>query len=533
MPDDTLSDFATTTVVNALAQTSAGERLELLSLLATEASNLPSSTEILRQPGRSIAFRTAAVFVINQLRRAADGSAAGAGHALAAVRGALEAMVPAETRAGVRPLMTAAVAPTPGADRTPNVTEMSDGRFIQIAFEKILERGCHPQDLRDWQIRLERGQATRASMLSELFDAALREAAADRANEARHDPHALHAMGTGERVTLADWQVRAERLKGEGPAAGDVRERHARFPLTAPPRMAVTAIASLYRGGRHIRRFMENITRQTCFRDYVELIIVDADSPDDEQAVIEPYLAEYPNIRYLRINHRIGVYEAWNRAVAEARGEYLTSTNVDDLRREDSLELQMTTLDALPFADVVYQDFYYTFDPDLSYEEVARFGVRARLPLVTRHTLLDCNPPHNAPMWRRRLHDELGPFDTHYQSAADYDFWMRCVAADKVFYKLNDPHVVYYQNPEGLSTRVGTRGFAETREVHRRRDREVVSELFVMPIHEFHRQYKLTWPTAAEDEVEDRARDCYWALVDCAKVLKYGRATVEAQACAS
>ncbi len=61
-------------------------------------------------------------------------------------------------------------------------------------------------------------------------------------------------------------------------------------------------------------------------------------------------------------------------------------------------------------------------------------------------------------MWRRRLHDELGLFDTRYRSAGDYEFWLRCAAAGKVFHRVADPHVVYYQNPQGYSTRADTTG---------------------------------------------------------------------------
>jgi hypothetical protein len=216
--------------------------------------------------------------------------------------------------------------------------------------------------------------------------------------------------------------------------------------------------------------------------------------------------------------------------VAEARGEYLTCTNVDDLRRSDSFELQAATLDALPFADVVYQDFFYTFDPALTFEEVASFGYRSCLPQVSRYALLACNPPHNAPMWRRRLHDELGLFDTSYESAGDFDFWMRCVAAGKTFFKLNDPHVAYYQNPEGISTRAGTRGFSETKAVHRRRDREIVSELLVMPIAQFRERLLHLLPATSEDGDPDRARLCQRALNECARRIKHRSPTLRAAA---
>jgi glycosyltransferase involved in cell wall biosynthesis len=224
-------------------------------------------------------------------------------------------------------------------------------------------------------------------------------------------------------------------------------------------------IASVYKGGRFIETFMENICSQTIFRDWCELIVVDAASPEGEEAVVRRYMTDFPNIRYIRTLERIGIYEAWNLAIRGARGELLTNANLDDLRRHDSLEIQAATLQALSDVDVVYQDVHYALEPCLPFERVADFGFRSCVPQVTPAVMLRFNPPHNAPMWRRRLHDEVGLFDTQYRSAGDYEFWLRSVAAGKVFQRVADAHVVYYQNPQGCSTRADTTGHSETREI--------------------------------------------------------------------
>ena len=166
--------------------------------------------------------------------------------------------------------------------------------------------------------------------------------------------------------------------------------------------------------------------------------------------------------------YRIGIYSAWNMGVAMARGDYLTNANVDDLRRGDSLELQVAALDALPFADVVYQDVLYTFDGALTYEEVSAVGVKTDTPVITPHNLSLYNSPHNAPMWRKSIHADVGAFNDQLRSAGDWEFWIRCQIAGKTFFKLNDPHVVYYQNPTGISTRPETEGVHEALEISRR-----------------------------------------------------------------
>lgn len=358
--------------------------------------------------------------------------------------------------------------------------DRSDGAFIQSAYELLHGRAASAWEIEHWAARLQSGAMQRSDVLAAIFTDAVRYSESEAAR-AVHDGLSCKVMGTSRFVTVEDWQKRAQALKNEPAPPPDDRYRH-RFQIKGPPRVLVSAIASLYKGGDFIEQFMDNITSQSVFDDYCELIIVDADSPENEAEVINRYLRRHERIRYIRINYRIGIYDAWNVGAKTAQGEYLTNTNLDDLRRRDSFELQAAVLDNLPFVDVTYQDFYYTFDPRLSFEEIARFGYESNLPIVTPHNMMEFNSPHNAPMWRKRLHEELGYFNTHYRSAGDYDFWLRCLAAGKCFYKLNDPHVAYYQNPKGLSTRPDTRGVIEAREVLRAYGRALVSRNLTMPV---------------------------------------------------
>ena len=103
----------------------------------------------------------------------------------------------------------------------------------------------------------------------------------------------------------------------------------------------------------------------------------------------------------------------------------------------------------------------YSLDPKLSFEEIESFCFKSSLPIVTPHNMMEFNSPHNAPMWRKSLHDELGFFDASFNSAADWEFWLRCLLKGKQFFKLNRPHVAYYYNPEGLSTRPDVRTVEE------------------------------------------------------------------------
>ena len=338
--------------------------------------------------------------------------------------------------------------------------EMPDALFVAHLYEICLGRCALPNEILSWKGQSFDSGYRRSDLAMMLISAAITEreqrGAAVQAYQSEH----VLIMGTDRVLTAAGWKTRAAEI-----AAGQnvVPSEPLSVPYVIRPHtIRVSAIASLYRGRRYIRKFLDNMARQSLGENF-ELIIIDANSPEGEYEVIKEYSKRFPNIRYERINYRIGIYEAWNVGVDLARGDYLTNTNLDDLRRTDSLEIQAGMLDSVPFADIIYQDFFYSLDPELSFEEVEAFGFKSALPVVTANNLLMYNSPHNAPMWRKRLHAELGLFDTSLKSAGDHEFWLRCLEANKIFYKVNTPHVVYYQNPEGISTRPDSLGVIEGR----------------------------------------------------------------------
>ncbi|MGO9037277.1 MAG: glycosyltransferase [Steroidobacteraceae bacterium] len=398
--------------------------------------------------------------------------------------------------------------------------ELSDGLFIQILYEAFYSRGCTASEIAHWQRTLASGAAGRSDVFRDMFDEYAKAAIKSKPDPfPTIDPQSFHVMGTGQYVTVADWKIREKEIAAEGHEPTTAAAPHSRFYIKRAPALLVTAIASLYRGGRFIEQFMDNITTQSCFRDYCELIIVDADSPDNESEVIDRFCKHRNNIVYQRVNHRIGIYEAWNIAVKLARGEYLTNTNLDDIRRCDSIELQASVLDNLSFVDVVYQDFYYSFDFGLTFQQIARFGYKSNLPVITAHNMMNFNSPHNAPMWRKRLHDAHGQFDPSYTSAGDYEFWMRCLAAKCVFYKINDAHVVYYQNPHGLSTGRDSRGVDEAKRILKTYARRLISNDVVMPLEQFMQSVSPEFPVE-HSSGDSRYRIVQSALRETAATLK-------------
>ncbi|CAM8659317.1 Glycosyltransferase 2-like [Acidimicrobiia bacterium] len=225
------------------------------------------------------------------------------------------------------------------------------------------------------------------------------------------------------------------------------------------PRAAI--LSSLYRSIDYLDAYLGNLAEQTVFAE-CDVCIVSVDPVDGERELINAFADAFANVRVYLSDKRIGIYEAWNIAASMSDAPYLTNANADDLRGRRSLEVQIAGLDQNPHVDVVFQDMYLTLDPSMNWEQIVAMGLRTDFPDATLSTLLNgLNVPHCGPMWRRRLHDELGGFDESFESAADWEFWIRCAVAGKTFLKLDEPTVSYFINGEGMSRRKDGPGYTE------------------------------------------------------------------------
>lgn len=228
----------------------------------------------------------------------------------------------------------------------------------------------------------------------------------------------------------------------------------------------VSIITSLYKGGEFIQGFMEDITQQTIFSD-CELIIINANSPDNEEVIITSYLQKYENIKYIRLEEDPGLYAVWNLAIKISQAPYITNANVDDRLRFDCYELHANALDAHKEVDLVYSDAYITENPNETFDTRSS-QKRLDIPSFSLKKLKGQCLPNNHPMWRRSVHENFGFFDETLKIAADWDFWLHIATKGSLFLKIDQPLGLYYNNPKGLSTDSSGAGMKEFHIVYNR-----------------------------------------------------------------
>jgi len=217
----------------------------------------------------------------------------------------------------------------------------------------------------------------------------------------------------------------------------------------------ISLITSVFKASEYIDQLMEDVTRQSIFNQKCEWIILNVNprGEDAEEEVIKKYIEKYPNnITYKRLKKDPGVYAVWNKAIQMSSGAFITNVNCDDRRAPWALETQARLLASNPDVDLVYNDSYISKEPNLMWEDAEDLSERYNFEQFSKEAMLRGNLPHNNPMWRKDLHDKNGYFEEKYRSAADWEFWLRCVSNDATFLKSPSILGVYYFNPTGIST---------------------------------------------------------------------------------
>lgn len=167
--------------------------------------------------------------------------------------------------------------------------------------------------------------------------------------------------------------------------------------------------------------------------DDFEIIISD-DAPNGQ---IEQLLRQYSSekIKYLRNPAGKGIFSNFNHALHCASGEYLQVFCQDDRMYPNYLAEQRRVLQKYPGAGFVYAQCD-VIDERGGIKEPCAYPGKAEKPdmPVPRSKAINCFFKYgclpgnlSTVMIRRKLFEELGPFDVNYPFAADFRYWVDAI----------------------------------------------------------------------------------------------------------
>lgn len=210
-----------------------------------------------------------------------------------------------------------------------------------------------------------------------------------------------------------------------------------------PP--TVSIVLPTYNRAVVLDRSIRSVLEQT-YTDF-ELIVVDDDSTDDTEEVVEGY--DDPRVRYLEHDYNQGAAAARNTGIGAAYGDFIAFQDSDDEWLPRKLEKQMAVFErSPPEVGVVYSAFL----------EVAGRGER-RIPGSNpdwmdgdhHRRLLKYNfITTQAAVVRRDCFRTVGGFDEHLPRLMDWELWIRLSEPYRFEY-IDEPLVRVYRQPDSIS----------------------------------------------------------------------------------
>lgn len=184
---------------------------------------------------------------------------------------------------------------------------------------------------------------------------------------------------------------------------------------------SVTAIVSAYYCAQWLQGRIFNLLEQ---EPRPEIVVVT--QRDSEEHNILLRFVDF--IKLILTEDVPTIYAAWNMAIAEATGDYLTNANSDDRLYTGALERLAWALDENSQAVAVYMDCDKVNPDGLA---IGRYRwAEGGLAVLQRGCFLG-----PMPMWRRELHDRYGEYDGQMESAGDYEWWLRLAYSGEMFVK--------------------------------------------------------------------------------------------------
>lgn len=170
-----------------------------------------------------------------------------------------------------------------------------------------------------------------------------------------------------------------------------------------------------------IRSTIESVISQNY--DNIEYIVVDGNSTDGTIDII----AEYSNkISKTIVENDSGIYEAMNKGIREASGEYILMLNADDRLFTEYTVSQFVDYPVKDHDAEVY------LGRVLLYNKKDGSGTLWSSKRLTPSSVFRGSVPHPATIYTRRAFDINGLFNEDFKLAGDYEWIVRAVARNKL-----------------------------------------------------------------------------------------------------
>jgi len=221
------------------------------------------------------------------------------------------------------------------------------------------------------------------------------------------------------------------------------------------PRISVITVC--FNSATTIRDTLESIASQS-YKSF-EHIIIDGGSTDETLKIVCEWTKHHI---YLISEPDKGIYDAMNKGIALAKGDYVGMLNADDFFASPSaLEIIANHLSASN-VDAVFSCLDIV-DPSNLNRVLRKYRVSSFSSFMLRIGIM---PPHPTFYCRKSCYENAGPYSTDYRIAADFEMLVRLLLKHHMTWKFIDEITVKMRSG-GLSSKGIKSNWVVNREIVR------------------------------------------------------------------
>ena len=205
-------------------------------------------------------------------------------------------------------------------------------------------------------------------------------------------------------------------------------------------KVTLSIVIACYNCAEWVSQTLESVLAQ--MRDDWEVIVVDDGSADKSSEIVREYVAQDGRIRLIQ-QANAGMPAARNKGAKTARGTFICFLDADDLWDRRFIETMVVALEAEPrITGCVCESLLFY---ENGQERLAPLPVKEKRLIEIDDILTNCGWGVNAAVLRREAFERVGRFDEKFKSSADWDLWLRMLAAGS-FLVIRQPLALYRQH---------------------------------------------------------------------------------------
>lgn len=184
----------------------------------------------------------------------------------------------------------------------------------------------------------------------------------------------------------------------------------------------ISIVTVVYNGEATIRNTIESILCQE-FKDY-EYIIVDGLSQDNTVSIAKEYVKRFEGRLRIYSECDKGIYDAMNKGIKLAKGEYVWLVNADDWIEPNALKEIYDYYKRENLDNTIIAGWMNLISS--STNKIIKVGKTSKDNYERASRKLTMGVCHPATVVPKSVYEEVGYFDDRYYISADIDFMLRC-----------------------------------------------------------------------------------------------------------